>query len=59
MTLGIGATVRISTSPYSDVKRGERGVTSAVKYFQTRNEVWRVRFVDRRSRLFRPGELRV
>lgn len=49
--------VRILSSPYSDVKRGERGRAAAVKHRGTRYEVYRVLLSGGRSRLFHLDEL--
>ena len=69
-----GQPVRIVSSPYSDVRRGERGRFISIKNYcrhgastpdhveekcRDRWAVWRVSFADGRSRLFWPQEVRL
>lgn len=51
--------VKILRSPYSDVKRGDRGKILGQKHEGTIYHVYRVDFKDGRSRLFLPSEVKV
>lgn len=53
----VGSSVRVVSSPFSDVKRGERGRVTSCRYWGTPHFVFRVLLSKGRSHLFRPDEL--